>query len=92
MTIFAIIGQPGENSENLPAAVAREFPASHLEIAPRTWLIAAAGTPIEVSNRLGVTDGTNGSAVVLEVTGYYGRASTNIWNWIKAKWEATSNG
>jgi hypothetical protein len=84
MTIFAVIGQPSENAARLPDAVAREFPQSNLEIAPKTWLVAAAGTPVEISNRLGVTDGTNGTAVILEVGGYYGRASTNIWAWIKA--------
>ena len=30
-----------------------------------------------------------GTGIVFEVASYYGRATTDIWDWVKLKWEAT---
>jgi hypothetical protein len=93
MTIFAIIGQPHVNAEQLPGAIARVFPDAQIPIADKVWLVAGTGTAKDISDKIGITpDGAVGAAVVVEVASYYGRASTNTWAWIKAKWEATANG
>lgn len=91
MAIFAIITQPNPNSQNLPSAIAKAFPDSHLQIGEKNWLVATTGTARELSDKLGITDGSNGAAIVILMAGYYGRASNDIWNWVKAKWEATSD-
>ena len=92
MPVFAIIAQPGPNAENLPAAIAKEFPVAHYSLGGSTWLVAGLGTAQEISDKLGISEGTNGSGIVLQISGYYGRANPNIWAWIKAKWESTANG
>lgn len=92
MAIFAIIAQPGANAEKLPGAIARAYPSANLQLHEKAWLVAAKGTSKEVSDNLGVTDGSNGSAVILETQSYFGRANPNIWSWIKTQWEATANG
>lgn len=89
MSIFAVIRQPSSQPENLAAAVGAAFPDAHLKLADGVWIVAGSGTPKAISDRLGVTNGRNGSAVILEVSNYYGRASNHIWGWIKDKWEAT---
>ena len=89
MAIFAIIGMPSQNAAKLPSAVATKFADNHLQLTDRVWLVAHAGTAKELSDKLGVTDGSNGSAVILEAASYFGRASNTIWSWIKTKWEAT---
>lgn len=56
------------------------------------WLIASSGTAQELSNKLGVTEGDLGSTIIFSTAGYYGRAPSNIWEWIKAKLEAPNDG
>lgn len=46
------------------------------------WLISYPGTSKQLSDDLGITDGSNGNAVILNFTGYWGRASNDIWEWI----------
>lgn len=91
MPIFAIISQPSSTGERLPGVIAREFKNDHMQLGTGQWVVAAPMTAKELSDKLGITDGSNGSALVLEVSSYYGRASNNIWSWIKNKWEG-SNG
>jgi hypothetical protein len=88
MAIFAIIAQPSSGPDNLESAIARAYKDNFLQLGAGNWLVADSVTSKEVSDKLGVTDGKNGSAVVIEVASYYGRASTNIWSWVKNKWEA----
>jgi hypothetical protein len=40
-----------------------------------------------LSDKLGTTDGSNGAAIVFGMSGYFGRAPSNIWDWIKSKAE-----
>ena len=89
MAIFTVISQPGKNSHMLPGVIAKLYPNSHYQLSESAWLVAAAGTATEVSNKIGISDGQNGSALVLEISDYFGRANSNIWTWIKNKWEAT---
>jgi hypothetical protein len=91
MTVFVIIGQPGTNAARLPGAIAQEFPDNFLKIQDTTWLIASKGTAQEISDKLGISEGTNGSAVVASINTYFGRATPDpdIWEWVKTKWEST---
>lgn len=91
MTIFAVIKQPGPNSEKLAGAVVSHFPQQHYDLGNGTWLVAETGTASDVSTKLGITpEGEAGSAVILEVASYYGRANPAIWTWVKTNWEAKS--
>lgn len=61
--------------------------------ADRGWLIQFDGTSIDLSNHLGITvqnqgePSTVGSAIVVPVSSYYGRGSTDMWEWLKLKLE-----
>ena len=88
MTIFAVIVQPGPNSERLDDAVRGGFQGAYYQLdAGHGWLVAAKTTTKELSDTLGITDGSNGAALVVEVASYFGRANPNIWSWIKTHWE-----
>lgn len=89
MAIFAIIQQPGApSSANLPTAILTKYPVTNYAVGNGVWLVADSGTAVDVSNRIGVTPGEDaGSAMVLEIASYYGRANPAIWSWIKANWE-----
>lgn len=88
MTVFAVfkVNQP----QVLGPVIAREFPDDHLKLQEGEWLISARATPEELSARLGIKNGTSGSAIIFSMRGYHGRAATNIWDWIKTKVEAES--
>ena len=96
MTIFAILlpaPQP-----NLAAAIKRAYPQDHLMITETQWLVSSSGTVIEVTAKVGIHDRdrpnnpSTGSAIVFAMSSYFGRAPTQIWDWIRSKLEARPNG
>jgi hypothetical protein len=96
MTIFVIllpVPQPA-----VVEAIKKAFPNDCLSVNEMQWLVSTAGTASDVSAKIGVYDPKNptalptGTAVVFSTNGYFGRAPTNIWEWIKTKLEATPNG
>jgi hypothetical protein len=87
MTLFAILAH--DESSGLAVALAKHFPGDFLKIGTGQWLVAGKSTTVDVSNILGISDGSNGSAIVVAISSYYGRASTNIWEWMKVKLSAT---
>ena len=84
--LFVILGQGGDWSK-LASAIQSTYPNDHLALAPGQWLIVSSGeTTMELSERLGITDGSAGSAVVIAGSGgYYGRANPGIWEWLRAR-------
>jgi hypothetical protein len=89
MGVFAVIAQPNVNMPKLQDAITREFRQDNLRLGDKVWLVATKGkTAREVSEALGITDGASGPAVVLDVSDYYGFASTDIWGWMKSRFEA----
>ena len=83
--IFAVVAV--DNPTAMGAAVAKLYPSEHVLFAPGQWLVVDKGTAKEVSDRLGVTDGTNGGALIVAVSpgGYFGRKGADLWEWIKVK-------
>jgi hypothetical protein len=90
MAIFAVFRV--QNPPKIADAVRREFPNDSFDLGNGEWLLSAARlTPKDISDKLGITSGDNGGAIVFGMSGYFGRAPTPAWDWIKAKAEA-SNG
>lgn len=89
MTIFVVF--KSMSPEKLGLRIAREFPKDHLQLQNDEWLISAEMTAIDVSNRIGITTDPSetGSAIVFSMRSYYGRASNDVWDWIKTKSEAS---
>lgn len=52
------------------------------------FFVSFKGTSQELSNAVGISDGSSGTAVVVAVSSYYGRAPTNLWDWVQSRWEA----
>lgn len=59
----------------------------------RGWLIKYDGTSVELSNHIGLTGQEQGqpspigSAIIVPVSGYYGRGPTDMWEWLKTRLE-----
>jgi hypothetical protein len=90
MTIFAIISPQGQLAQPLRVAIETSAEYQHTRVNDGFWLVAAVGTAKDIADKLGVSEGQKGSAIVLEVASYWGRASPDLWSWIKTNWEATS--
>lgn len=84
MTIFAII--PVRDDHTIRDALEKQG-IPFWELPRGEFLASFKGTSIDLSGALGVTDGSSGNAVIVAVGSYYGRASTDTWEWIKANWE-----
>jgi hypothetical protein len=84
-TLFAVVASSAP--DKLGAKIQEIFPDMNQNIAVGQWLIVAPSTmtTTEISQVLGITDGTNGSALILSSAGYFGRLNVSIWEWIKAK-------
>lgn len=93
MAIFAVIVQVGPGGDSLPAGIRQHFDKANYQLdGDQGWLVAGKATAKEVSDTLGITDGTSGAALVVEVASYFGRANPGIWTWIKDNWETGKNG
>jgi hypothetical protein len=88
--IFAIFGVA--NPTVLGPVIAATYPTDHyvIEAPGNEWLVSDSGTAKDVCDKLGITGGERGAAIVVGVRGYYGRKSTDLWEWMKAKLEATN--
>lgn len=52
------------------------------------FAVSYSGTSQELSNIVGISEGTTGTGVVASIGSYFGRAPTHIWDWMKSRWEA----
>jgi hypothetical protein len=92
MAVFAVISVPPKNATALAQAVATHFENASLRLSDESWLVSTAETAEAVTKKLGVLEGTVGSAVVLGVNGYFGRANPSVWAWLKTKMEQPVSG
>jgi hypothetical protein len=84
-----------DDSTALSASVAANIePANRFKLqAGGGWLIKFDGTSIELSNKLNITGqptGTPspiGASMVTPISGYYGRGPTEMWEWMKTRFE-----
>jgi hypothetical protein len=92
MTIFAILLPTAQPA--IAERITTAFQTDALRISDTQWLVSASGTAAEIAARLGIVDLANpqaptlGTGIVFSTSGYFGRAPTNIWEWIKAKLES----
>lgn len=87
MSIFLITPFAGQEalSAEINSAVAEH---DRYQINNGGWLIKFDGTSRELSDKLKIsTDPSISSALVVSISGYYGRGSTDMWEWIKSRLE-----
>ena len=88
MSIFVVfrVTKP----EAIRTALEGKYSTDFFDLGNNEWLVSDKGTAKEVSDKIGITaEGSPvGSAIVFSMGSYFGRASADIWDWIKAKTEA----
>jgi hypothetical protein len=92
MTVFLVLQQSGLNSQKLSEAVAKAYPNDTYALGNNGWIVSGTGTAQEVSDKIGISGGENGSGIVVEIASYYGRTNPAVWSWIKNKWEGSPSG
>jgi len=83
-TLFAVLADP--SNDLIANSLNQNFPDDHIQIRPGQWFLVGSGTAKDISDKLKVTPGPDvGSAVIVAVSGYYGRASSPVWEWVASK-------
>jgi hypothetical protein len=76
--------------------VSREYPPPlSFQAADQIWFVRDTGTPREVGLKLGINPEGGGvnNLIITRVAGsYWGRAPSDLWDWLKTAIEAESNG
>jgi hypothetical protein len=87
MAVFAILSllDSQETREALGAKIKDVYPNDHFVLAPGRWMVRGDGIAKEVSDKLGVTAGAFGHAIVFSVSGYFGWANNTVWEWLALK-------
>lgn len=86
--IFAVISLNPQNHDAFVKEIVTKFPTDYFQASPdgRVFLVSAPGTAKDISDRLGIGEPQGlTSVIVLAISGYYGVAPMNTWEWIAAK-------
>lgn len=83
MGIYIII--PTGEKTAIDKAVLENFGAESFRLPNGENLVVFDGTSKELSDKLGISDGHVGGALVVGMNGYFGWASKDIWEWIQVK-------
>ena len=83
MQLFVVVAS--SNPEKI-ATVIRAIGVTHLEFKKDCWLVAYEGTTRDLAIKLGIRPGTTGSGLVCSISTYSGRASPEVWEWLKVHW------
>lgn len=79
---------PIQNPDRLAAKVAERFGVNaYMVQSTHAWVIDYNGTAKELSDELGITNGSVGTGVIVSIGTYYGRASPDMWEWMKVRLE-----
>ena len=86
MTIFAII--PTSGKDKILQEIKSQFPQEFFPVSNGDVLVSFNGTSKELSDKLKISEGVSGTALVLLVNGYFGRATPDVWEWLNLKSKA----
>lgn len=80
----------------LIAKIVKVFPNDYLRLNETQYLISSSRTVQSLAMKLGLGAGEQGqpitgSAVIFATSSYWGRAPTPVWDWMKAKLEASQS-
>lgn len=84
MQIFAVIAIKGPKT--IETALESVAPDDFYALKDDVWLVAFEGTTQQLAEKLGIRDGKNGTGLVAPIGNYSGRASTDLWEWLKVHW------
>jgi hypothetical protein len=86
MQIFVVVAiqKPADVEKELRSVT----PERYFELKEGVWLTAYEGTSQQLAEKLKIRTGETGTGVVMPISNYSGRASTDLWEWLKVHWPA----
>ena len=63
------------------------YPDAVFRLTDDKFFVNTDQTSLDLSNKIGVRDGTIGTGIVLRVTTYNGRVTSTLWEWLGARME-----
>lgn len=88
MGLFAVL-VPNENTQFIHR-IEGVFPDSdRYRITPTQWVVSSRSTAQQVSDMLGISEGTPIGGVVFKITAYWGRSEPTLWEWMASKIEGS---
>jgi hypothetical protein len=96
MAIFGIL-MPAPQPR-VTETIKEKFPNDHYVLSETIWLVSGVGTVTDISAKIGIYDQKEphkpptGTAMVVAVTSYFGRAPQTAWDWLKVKLETPPGG
>jgi hypothetical protein len=94
MALFVVL-LPHENPVVVASIKEKFSNDNYFEINSTQLIVSGKGSAQRISDMIGITsedEKSIGSAVVLAFSGYWGRASTDLWEWMRVKIEERDNG
>jgi hypothetical protein len=82
MALFLIVPTVAGVGPTIAAALEAKVPGHHRQLPLGEFLASFNGTSKELSDILGITSGAVGQAVVVSISGYFGRAQNDVWEWL----------
>jgi len=82
MASFVLIPTDPDNAD-LDEALRAQFGNAAYRLPRGEWLVSYEGTSKQLTDMLGISEGKLGTVVALNFSGYWGRASKDIWEWLK---------
>ena len=91
--VFSLESNPAKQQELKNAIEGQVHKDNWRQLNELVWAVSFSGTSIELSEKLGISgsrstpDSNLGSAMVTAVSTYWGRAPTDVWEWVKQRME-----
>jgi len=85
MAVFTVLSLSQVAPPILETKIKAVYPNDHFPLGPGKWLVVSDGIAKNVSDKLGLADGTAGIVAVFAISGYYGFAPNSIWEWLAQK-------
>ncbi|OSQ33573.1 hypothetical protein [Thalassospira sp. MCCC 1A01428] len=94
MAVFNIVATTDTNIAELEKAIEKCYDETdRLRVNDLYWLVSDNKSSVDVAKKIGIvsSDRVVPPAIVTKVDTYYGRAPSNIWEWMKVKIEGGAN-
>ena len=89
MALFLVVALKN-SAQLIDASIAEKFASEAYQIEEGKWAVNADSvTAKQLSDKIGITDkpvsSTSVTGIVVPISGYYGRAQPDLWEWLAAK-------
>lgn len=83
MSVFVVISR--KNEPKIEPIINSKYPNNNYKVSDNEWFISSKETAQQLYDNLGETDKI--SLIVVSMSSYWGKWSSDLWDWIKIKLE-----